>query len=326
MIALKGIRSHEHISFSMSKTFISLLLLTCWLWTTTATAFLLPAKTVLQNNVSSRKFLKEVQLSQTLHFLEGFYSPKAFDCEEKISISALLNMSRFDYVCQDVSYTLLRTAKANKVIYNKTIETKPSVPLNAWPALFFATDFPSLIQSLSHNEFISAEEKEEEEAASDPRLRGDDKGSKEKDWNIEGTISLVRLGKIEKATPQKLEKNVVLLLTAPSGSQKIWFEKDLFLPQKMEIGGRTFVFQNYREIPILPLKKTFFRYPQKIEIQEGEVPGITIESDSTKTLVNPKFSKDIFDAQKISKINTTSVSEETSYMKEVLEKFILEYR
>ncbi|MBI2645710.1 MAG: hypothetical protein HYW85_01525, partial [Deltaproteobacteria bacterium] len=82
----------------------------------------------------------------------------------------------------------------------------------------------------------------------------------------------------------------------------------------------------YREIPILPLKKTFFRYPQKIEIQEGEVPGITIESDSTKTLVNPKFSKDIFDAQKISKINTTSVSEETSYMKEVLEKFILEYR
>src|SRR3989338_6554806 len=235
--------------------FTSVILLTCWLWTTTATAFLLPAKTVLQNNVASRKFLKEVQLSQTLHFLEGFYSPKAFDCEEKISVSALLNTSRFDYTCQGVSYTLIRTAKVNKVIYNKTIETRPSVPLNAWPALFFTTDFPSLIQSLTHNEFISAEEKETEETPTDPRspigvgdkLRGDDKLPKEKDWNIEGTISLVRLGKIEKSTPQKLEKNVVLLLTAPSGSQKIWFEKDLFLPQKMEIGGRIFVFQNYIE-------------------------------------------------------------------------------
>src|SRR3989338_3321560 len=161
-------------------------------------AFLLPAKTVLQNNVASRKFLKEVQLSQTLHFLEGFYSPKAFDCEEKISVSALLNTSRFDYTCQGVSYTLIRTAKVNKVIYNKTIETRPSVPLNAWPALFFTTDFHSLIQSLSYNEFISAEEKETEETPTDPRLSGDDKLPKQKDWNIEGTISLIRLGKIEK--------------------------------------------------------------------------------------------------------------------------------
>src|SRR3989338_1685695 len=82
-------------------------------------AFLLPAKAVLQNNVASRKFLKEVQISQTIHFLEGFYSPQAFDCQETISVSALSNMSRFDYLCQGISYTLLRTPKASKVIYNK---------------------------------------------------------------------------------------------------------------------------------------------------------------------------------------------------------------
>lgn len=294
-------------------------------------AFLLPAKTVLQNNVASRKFLKEVQLSQTLHFLEGFYSPKAFDCEEKIYISAPLEAFRFDYTCQGILYTLLRTPKAMKVIYHKTVEEKPYVPLNAWPALFFSWDFPSLLQSLEHSEFILAEEKAVEEPASDnvsldPRGGGDDKLPKEKEWAVEGAISLVRLGKIEKSTPQKLEKNVTILLSAPSGTQKIWFEKDLFVPQKMEFGGRVLVFQVYQETPILPSKKTAFRYPQKTELQEGEASDIAIESDTTKTLINPKFPKDVFDVRKIVKKNNTAASEETSYIKEVLEKFILEYR
>ncbi|MBI3019130.1 MAG: hypothetical protein HYY61_04490 [Deltaproteobacteria bacterium] len=320
MLALKKIRSHEFIS--LLKIYIVVLIILLH-WPLVTFAFLLPAKTVLQNNIASRKILKEVGVSQTIHFLEGFYSPRAFDCQETISVSALLNASRFDYTCQGIFYTLLRTGKVSKVIYHKTIETRPEAPLNAWPALFFTTDFPSLLQNLIHNEFISAGEKEEEPASPN-------QPAKEKDWNIEGTISLARLGKIEKSTPQKLEKNVTLLLSAPSGSQKIWFEKDLFVPQKMEVGGRVLIFQNYQETPIPPLKKTFFRYPQKIEVQEGGATGITIELDSTKVLINPKFSKDVFDAQKIAqktvKTNSTAVSEETSYIKEVLEKFILEYR
>ncbi len=306
----------------MKQVIISLLLF----WPVAASAFLLPAKTILQNNVASRKFLKEIELTQTLHFLEGFYSPHAFDCEETIYVSATLSALRFDYTCQGFVYTVLRAAKTTKIIYNKTIESRPNTPLSSWPALFFTTDFPSLIQSLTYNEFISAEEKEQ---ATTP-----DKPAPEKDWNIEGAISLVRLGKIEKSTSQKLEKNVTLLLSSPKGSQKIWFEKDLFVPQKMEQGGRLFSFQNYRELPISTFGKTFFRYPQKIVLQEGEAPGITLESDSAKIFINRKLSlgtlKDLFDAQKIAKdtkkTNVTAVSEEMSYIKEVLEKFTLEYR
>ncbi len=316
MKALKKIRFHRFISILRIHVIV---LITLSLWPLIAFAFLLPAKTVLQNNVASRKFLKEVELSQTIHFLEGFYSPQTFDCEEKIYVSALLNASRFDYTCQGFLYTVLRTPKTTKIIHTKSIETRSVTPLNAWPALFFSLDFTSLLQSLEHSEFISTEEKKEEDSSSA-------QPPKEKDWTVEGTISLARLGKIEKSTPQKLEKNVTLLLSAPSGSHKIWFEKDLFVPQKMEMGGRTLVFQNYREISIPPLNKTFFRYPQKVEIQEGETSGITLEADNTKILVNPKFSKDTFDAQKIVKRNITPVTEETSYIKEVLEKFILEYR
>jgi len=304
------------VDFPCKEIALALGLALCLLLPKPSFAFLLPAKTVLQNNVASRKFLKEVEVSQTIHFLEGFYSSKAFDCTEKIYISAPFNASRFDYTCEGIFYTLLRTPKTSKVIYNKAIETRSLLPLHAWPALFFSLDFPSLLKSLEHSEFISVEEKKE-----DTSLQ-----NKEKNWNVEGTISLVRLGKIEKSTPQKLEKNVALLLSAPLGSQKIWFEKDLFTPQKMEIGGRTLMFQNYRQTPIPPLKKTFFYYPQKIEVQEGESSGITIESDSAQILINPKFSKDVFDPQKVTKKNTTAATEETSYIKEVLEKFILEYR
>lgn len=269
-------------------------------------AFLLPPETILQNNVSQRAFLRSAVIQHQILFLEGFFSPTAFSCKETMFFSAPESL-RVDYLCDNVAYGFIRTSKNLRTIYEKKVENRELTPFNYWPSLFLLPSVNALIKNLSHFRFISAEE----EILND-----------KKSWSIDAAVSLVKLGKIEKSTPQKLEKNTTLLLSGSSG--KTWFEKDLFLPQKIEYEGRDLVFKNYKEYPLKGSAKLSFKYPQKIEIQESQIAGIIL--DTSSITLNPSLDPNVFNSAPITKKNVTAFSEENSRRKEVLEKFIVEYR
>jgi len=116
----------------------------------------------------------------------------------------------------------------------------------------------------------------------------------------------------------------VLLLTSPENEdKKIWFDKDLYLPQKITYGGREIIVKNYKEIS--NKYKRFFRYPKNVEISENDVLGISIETEYDEMAVNPKFEPNHFHAKTILEQRTTSFKGKTD-MKEVLVKFIQDYR
>lgn len=269
-------------------------------------AFLLPPETILQNNVSQRSFLKSIIIQHQIQFLEGFYSPKAFSCKETLYF-VTTGLFRADYLCDSIPYSFIRNTKERKTIYNKLITQLEFSPLNFWPGLFLTTQADNLIQSLSHHQFISAEE----------QMINDKKA-----WSIDASVSLVRLGKIEKSTPEKLERNVTLLVSGDSG--KIWFEKDLFLPQKIEYEGKTLLFKQYKDYPFNAVRKLSFKYPQKIEIQESEIAGVLIETKDIQ--LNPSLDAALFNSALVSKKINMAFSDENQTHKEVLEQFIFEYR
>lgn len=270
-------------------------------------AFLLPAETILENNVSTRKYLKRISVAHKIDFLESFYSPVSFQCAETIYFKNNSTV-RFDYLCNGVPLTLLRTGrngKERKIIYNKKIEPLEALPLHFWPALFFTTDMESLIPSLVNAELIEAEREELSQ------------------WKISAFVSLVKLGKIERAAPEKLEKNLILLLS-PFGdsSKKIFFEKDLFLPQKIEYDGREIIFKNYRELTFS--SRFIFKYPQRIEIQESGIPGISLESSFEKIAASKNYADNFFSPKTIAGQQTKAFDDPIH--KEVLYKFVREYR
>ncbi|MEK7791150.1 MAG: hypothetical protein AAB309_05955 [Deltaproteobacteria bacterium] len=287
----------------------------------TSLAFLLPAETILENNVSTRKYLKRIFVTHKIDFLEGFYTPISFRCVETIYFKNNSTI-RFDYLCNGVSLTLLRTGrngKERKMIYNKKVESLDAAPLHFWPALFFTTDMESLIPSLTHAELIEAEREESEE---------ENKNTKEKapqtaQWKISASVSLTKLGKIERAAPEKLEKNLILLLS-PFGdsSKKIFFEKDLFLPQKIEYDGREILFKNYRELTFS--SRLIFKYPQKIEVQESGIPGISLESSFEKIDTSTNYADNFFSPKIIAGHEMKAFDDPIH--KEVLDKFVREYR
>ncbi len=292
-------------------------------------AFLLPAETILENNVSPRKYLKRISVAHKIDFLEGFYTPVSFQCGETIYFKNNATV-RFDYLCNGVPLTLLRKGKERKIIYNKKIESLESqVPLHFWPALFFTTDMESLIQSLTSAALIEAErEKAQEETPEEENPKEKNKDTKEKaaapaQWKISASVSLTRLGKIERAAPEKLEKNLILLLS-PFGdsSKKIFFEKDLFLPQKIEYDGREIIFKNYRGLTFS--SRLTFKYPQKIEVQESGIPGISLESLFEKIDVSTNYADNFFSSKIIAGQQTKAF--DNPIHKEVLDKFVREYR
>lgn len=289
------------------------------LWPQTSLAFLLPAETILENNVSTRKYLKRISVAHKIDFLEGFYTPISFQCAETIYFKNNTTV-RFDYLCNGVPLTLLRKRKERKIIYNKKIESLESqVPLHFWPALFFTTDMESLIPSLTHAELIEAEREEPEEENKDTK----EKPAKAAQWKISASVSLTKLGKIERAAPEKLEKNLILTLS-PFGdsSKKIFFEKDLFVPQKIEYDGREILFKNYREFTFS--SRLIFKYPQRIEVQESGIPGISLESSFEKIDASTNYA-DHFFSPKIIAGQQTKAFDNPIY-KEVLDKFVREYR
>lgn len=291
----------------------------------TSFAFLLPAETILENNVSTRKYLKRISVAHKIDFLEGFYTPVSFQCAETIYFKNNTTI-RFDYLCNGVPLTLLRTGgtggtgrsgKERKIIYNKKIESLEALPLHFWPALFFTTDMESLIPSLVNAELIEAEVNQEENKDTK------EKAAKTAQWKISAFVSLVKLGKIERAAPEKLEKNLILLLS-PFGdsSKKIFFEKDLFLPQKIEHDGREIIFKNYKELTFS--SRLIFKYPQRIEIQESGIPGISLESSFEKIAAPTNYADNFFSPKIIAGQQTKAFDDPIH--KEVLDKFVREYR
>lgn len=286
-------------------------------------AFLLPAETILENNVSTRKYLRKISVAHKIDFLEGFYSPVSFQCAETIYFKNNSTI-RFDYLCNGVPLTLLRTGrngKERKIIYNKKIEPLEALPIHFWPALFFTTDMESLIPSLVNAELIEAEREEPEEEEENKDTK--EKAAKTAQWKISASVSLVKLGKIERAAPEKLEKNLILLLS-PFGdsSKKIFFEKDLFLPQKIEYGGREIVFKNYRGLTFS--SRLTFKYPQRIEVQESGIPGISLESSFEKIDASTNYADNFFSPKIIAGHEMKAF--DNSIYKEVLDKFVREYR
>lgn len=286
------------------------------LWATPTFSFLLPATYLLRNNVSTRTNIKRIALSHQIKFIDGFYSSSPFSCRENIYFEDEKNF-RIDYLCEEASYTILKTPSARQMIYKKKIEKRDQRPAHFLLSLLLFQHVDPLIHSLNHDHFIHAEELS---------------SNGESDWNIEGTVSLVRLGEIEKSLPEKLEKNVTLLLSAPDGSDKhIWLEKDLFLPQKISNEGREIIFKHYKEISTLQEKHPrLLKYPATIEIQEGGLSRIVIESDFSQFKINPDFDKDLFKPKKIVMHHEKSTSKNALELpekdKETLEKFIEEYR
>lgn len=281
-------------------------------------AFLLPAETIIENNVSTRKYLRGVSVAHKIDFLEGFYSPVSLQCAETIHFKNN-SMIRYDYLCNGVPLTLLRKGKERKIIYNKKIESLDAAPLHFWLALFLTTDTESLIQSLAGAGLIEAEREEVEEENKETKETKD----KTLRWKISASVSLTKLGKIERAAPEKLEKNLILLLS-PFGdsSKKIFFEKDLFLPQKIDYEGREIIFKNYRELTFS--SRLVLRYPKIIEIQESGIPGVSLESSFEKINVSTKYTDDFFSPKMIAGQQTKAFEEATH--KEILEKFVREYR
>lgn len=290
------------------------------LWPNDLRAFLLPAYTLLENNTSPRKYLKGLSISHKIDFLEGFYSPVSFRCEEMLYFKNN-EIVRFDYLCNGVPLTLLYKGKERKIIYNKKITSLETAPLGWLPALFLTTQIEPLIQSLARAKFIEVEiGQESPEEEKEPKK---DKDKEEPFWNVSASVLLVRLGKIERSTPEKLEKNLTLLLSPFSdSSKKIFFEKDTFLPQKIEYQGRDLIFKNYRELTFS--SRLTLKYPQKIEVQEDDTPGILFESLFEKIRLQPNIPQDFFKATKIASEQSRSFDDPAK--KEVLEKFIQEYR
>lgn len=285
--------------------FVSLLL-----WPNHVGAFLLPAYTLLENNTLPRKYLKGLSISHKIDFLEGFYSPVSFRCEETIYFKNNETV-RFDYLCNGVPLTLLYKGKERKLIYNKKITSLETAPLGWLPALFLTTQIESLIQSLARAEFIEAEEQIREEEKEEPL------------WKVSASVLLVRLGKIERSTPEKLEKNLTLSLSPFNDStKKIFFEKDIFLPQKIEYQGRNIIFKNYRGLTFS--SRLTLKYPQKIEVREDDTSGILFESLFEKIRLQPNAPQEFFKAVKIAAEQSKSFDDPTK--KEILEKFIQEYR
>jgi hypothetical protein len=179
----------------------------------------------------------------------------------------------------------------------------------------------SLIQSLASREFIEVEREETQEE--NPEEKNKDTKEKSAGWKISASVSLVRLGKIERAAPEKLEKNLILLLS-PFGdsSKKIFFEKDLFLPQKIEYDGREIVFKNYRELTFS--SRFTFKYPQKIEVQESGISGISLESSFEKIDVSTNYADNFFSSKMIAGQQAKAFDDPIH--KEVLDKFVREYR
>lgn len=267
-------------------------------------SYLPSAETIIRNNANERLFLKGLKLSHKILFPE-------FQCEETLYFTSS-NILRTDFQCHNTFYTLLRTQNSLKQIYNQKVNLLTARPLSFLPALLLLKDEELLFSLLSHFQFISAEKTE-------PKKDEDKKA----EWTLTGMVSLVRTGKIEKGTQNKLERNVDFLLTSPTeSSNQIWFDKNLFLPQKIQHEETEILFQNYREIPVR--EKRSFRYPQKVEIQKGNSLQITIETLFDKIDANPSFEKKDFDPIWIAK--NQSSSEGAENIKETLEKFISEYR
>ena len=260
----------------MKKFLLFIISYCCLIVCNIAFGFLLPPEAVLHNNTTQRKYFKTIALHHTLTFLEGAYSPKNFSCKESLYFSTPDNL-KMNYLCENATYSATHSKKDM---------------LHFWPALLLTNTPELLIKTLSQFGFIGIEGEE-----------------------IEGTISLERLGRIEKSTPLKKEKNIVLLLSSPSTSNKIWFEKDLFLPQKIEHENRTFLFKNFRQLFLPNYKKISFSYPQYTEIQEEGVGIITVETDFNRLKLNQPLE---------TPITKNTLTDET--IKEILEKFISDYR
>lgn len=308
-------------AYALRMTYFAFVLLL--LWPTDLRAFLLPAHTLLENNVFPRKYLKGLSISHKIEFLEGFYSSASFRCEETISFKNN-EMVRFDYLCDGVPLTLLYKGKERKIIYNKKTTPLEITPLGWLPALFLTTQIEPLIQSLARAEFIEAEIVQENPEEENPKPEKEQKKDKEEPfWSVSASVLLVKLGKIERSTPEKLEKNITLLLSPFSdSSKKIFFEKDIFLPQKIDYRGRGILFKNYRELTFS--SRLALKYPQKIEIQEDDTTGIVLESLFEKIRLQPNFPKDFFKASKIASEQSKAFDDPAH--KEVVEKFIQEYR
>ena len=314
----------------MKKTILMVLII--WCYPQAGSAYQISAEFLLKNNVSHRKYLRSVTLHQKIKFLEGLYSPAPFTCHETIYFQSHEKI-RIDYQCGDVTYTHLYEKPRVTAIYHQKITPREARSPHFLTALFLYKKEDPLIRLMSDFQFVHAEVKEpapdpleltEEDAPPLPKKPKEKKEKQETEWDVTGTVSLTKLGKLEKSQPEKMEDNSVLLLSSPVDSgQQIWFSKKLFLPQKISYAGRDILFRNYREVS--NQYNLFFRYPQFIEIQETGISGIIIESLWDRLEINPKYEKDFFNAETIVKKRSTSFPQD-SKIKIVLEKFISEYR
>lgn len=269
-------------------------------------AFILPVHTILENNASSKTGLRNAVLVHDIQFLEGFYSPLTFSCKENIYYQAPKSL-RVDISCGNVVMVLLSSEKNRKLVYNKIVNDQEVHPLHYLLSLFLSSDLNVLLPSLHQAQFIEATEKIEADL---------------KTWEVQSTVSLTRLGRIEKSIPTKLEKNLAYLI---QGDHKLWLEKDLYLPQKIEYQGQILLFQKYKDLGTIGPKNSF-KYPELIQITEEDIPGVTLQSQYGSILLNTKLNSNVFQSSTALKRAATAFGDDDAPKKEVLEKFISQYR
>ncbi|OGQ13671.1 MAG: hypothetical protein A3B70_05690 [Deltaproteobacteria bacterium RIFCSPHIGHO2_02_FULL_40_11] len=311
----------------MKKTFFVVFIFYILVTPVIATPPGLSPEGLVQKTMDHRRYLKSISVSQTLHFLEGFFTATPFVCQEAISY-AKYHFLRIDYICNDIPLTLLQENKTRKIIYNGKIETLEDRPFNFLTALLFQVDEDSLIESLAFDQFIEAQKMSN--LITFPDTLKSEKltyaPSTNTQWHVSGMLSgPFRVGKIEKKSDEKMERNLILKLNTPlNETQSISFDQNLFLPLKIEHKEREVLLSNYKEFE--NPKERFYRYPQKTEFFEGTLPGILIETDAQSIVVNQPFEKEFYSATQISKNQKGAFPEYLSYMKDTLERFILEYR
>lgn len=269
-------------------------------------AFILPIHAILENTAALKTGLRTAVISHDIKFTEGFYSPISFGCKETIYFQSPATI-RIDYVCGNVNMILVSSEKSRKIFYNQGATNQDPTPLHSFLALFLSSDANILIPSLTQSQFIQATETIENDL---------------KTWDVQAPVSLARLGKIEKSVPLKLEKNLTYLIQS---GQKLWLEKDLYVPQKAEVQGQIVLFHKYREIP-LKGSKNAFRYPETVQISEADIPGVVLQTHFDEILLNPKLDSTLFQTDSFAKKAVGAFLAEESSKKEVLEKFISQYR
>lgn len=226
-----------------------------------------------------------------------------------------------DYLCDGILLSVLEVNQQRKLFYHGSVIELESRPMSYWPALFLSADENHLIESLSYFNFILAKPLEN-------KIDLPDKWHEpipNKSWVLEGQLKLSRLGLIQKSDPHTLERNKVSQLVSPvADHHEVWLDHDLFLPIKITFEDKDIVFKNYQNLS--QLQTIPYAYPSTIEIQKEGLSGVVIDTLPEFFGLNTPFEGKIFSQAQLRNQTQKGFPESLSYIKEILERFILEFR